>query len=67
MGTHKQGTAASRRIRLKRWIVAEVDEQGHIKDGDWLVTDDYKIALMASVQHPDLVLIKTRLDYREES
>jgi hypothetical protein len=47
-------------------MVAEVDENGHILDGDWFVTDDFKVALMASAQQKDLVLIKVRLDYREE-
>jgi hypothetical protein len=47
-------------------MVAEIDEAGHVKEGDWFITEDYKVALMASVQHPDLVLIKVRLDYREE-
>jgi hypothetical protein len=47
-------------------MVAEVDEEGHVLDGDWLITDDFKIALMASAQQKELVLIKVRLDYREE-
>lgn len=61
-----ESAASKRRIRLKRWMVAEVDENGHILDGDWFVTDDFKVALMASAQQKDLVLIKVRLDYREE-
>ena len=54
----------TQRIRVKRWMVAVLDEDGHVTDGDWFITDDFKLGLLAVKDCPGGELVKVRLDYK---